>query len=62
MSDDLEFIEATDDPICPYCETRLTQIAYRHQRLNFGFLSGFAWVILLLCPHCRKVLGTQSRS
>jgi hypothetical protein len=23
-------------------------------------MSGFAWVVLLQCPHCHKVLGTQN--
>jgi hypothetical protein len=61
MSSDVEFIEARDRPICPHCETPLTQIEYRRQKLSFGFMSGFSWVILLTCPHCHKVLGTQTK-
>ena len=60
MNDELEFVESQETPICPHCGSKLTQIEYRRQKLSFGFMSGFVWVILLTCPHCHKVLGTQS--
>jgi hypothetical protein len=59
MSDEVEFVESRDTPICPHCEAKLTQIEYRRQKLSFGFMC-FSWVILLICPHCHKVLGTQA--
>ena len=62
MSEDLEFVEATTSPICPHCEASLTRLEYRCQKLSFGFMSGFSWVILLSCPHCHKVLSTQTWS
>jgi glutaredoxin len=59
MSESLQFVEAETPPVCPHCEAELTTIEYRRQKLSFGFMSGFAWVIVLTCPHCRKVLSTQ---
>jgi hypothetical protein len=60
MSNVLEFIEADATPICPHCEATLMRIEYRRQKLSFGFMRGFSWVILLTCPHCHKTLGTQA--
>ena len=60
MSDEIEFVEAPAPPVCPFCETPLARIEYTRQKLAFGFMSGFTWVILLTCPHCHKVLGTQT--
>ncbi len=57
---DVEFEETTNDPICPFCEHELRIVHYKRQKLSFGFMRGFSWVILLMCPHCRKVLGTQA--
>jgi hypothetical protein len=59
MSDEVEFVEARALPVCPHCEARLERIEYRKQKLSFGLMSGFSWVILLTCPHCHKVLSTQ---
>jgi len=61
MSGDVEFVESQSPPVCPHCEAALARIEYHCQKLSFGFMSGFAWVILLTCPHCHKVLGTQTR-
>ena len=60
MSDEVKFVESQTPPKCPHCEALLEQIEYRRQKLSFGFTSGFTWVILLTCPHCHKVLGTQT--
>jgi hypothetical protein len=60
MADEVEFVESQTTPVCPHCEAALTQIEYRQQKLSLGFMSGFTWVILLTCPRCHKVLGTQS--
>jgi hypothetical protein len=60
MSDEVEFVESQAPPVCPHCGAALQQIEYRRQKLSFGFMSGFTWVILLTCPHCHKVLGTQT--
>lgn len=38
-------------PKCPYCEKDLDQIG----KVNTGFLSVTK---ILICPHCKKVLGT----
>ena len=57
MGEHLEFVEARDSPVCPHCEATLTKIEYRCEKLSFGIM--FAWVIILSCPHCHKVLGTQ---
>jgi hypothetical protein len=59
MSDEVEFVEAETAPVCPHCEATLSRIEYRRQKLSFGVMSGFTWVILLSCPRCHKVLGTQ---
>jgi hypothetical protein len=59
MNDEVEFVESRSLPICPHCEKTLAQVEYRRQKLSFGFMRGASWVILLTCPHCRKVLGTQ---
>jgi hypothetical protein len=59
MSDEVEFVEARDPPVCPHCEARLTQVEYRRLKLSFGFMR-FTSVILLTCPHCHNVLGTQA--
>ncbi len=60
MSHEIEFTEGHAPPLCPYCEVELTHVEFLRQKLSFGFMSGFTWVVLLSCPHCRKVLGTQS--
>ena len=60
MSAELRFVEADTAPVCPHCEAILGEIEYRRQKLSFGLMSGFSWVILLSCPHCHKVLGTQA--
>ena len=59
MGEEVEFVESRGLPVCPHCEATLTRIEYRRQKLSFGPLR-FAWVILLTCPHCHKVLGTQA--
>jgi hypothetical protein len=60
MSDDVEFVESRTAPVCPHCEADLERVEYRRQKLSFrGFMGGAAWVIILTCPHCHKVLGTQ---
>ena len=38
-------------PICPYCETELEEIG----KASTGALSATK---ILVCPHCRKILGT----
>ena len=60
MTEEVEFVESRSQPVCPHCEAALAQVEYRRQKLSFGFMSGFSWVILLTCPHCHKVLGTQT--
>lgn len=60
MSDEVDFVESKTPPICPHCDATLTQIEYRRQKLVFGFMSGATWVVLLTCPKCHKVLGTQT--
>ena len=60
MSDEIEFIESRSSPICPHCEATLDQVEYRRQKLSFGLMGGFSWVILLTCPRCHKVLGAQT--
>ena len=57
---EIEFREVDGDPICPFCEEELKIIDYKRQKLSLGFMSGYTWVILLMCPYCHKVLGTQS--
>ena len=34
--------------------------AFRKEKVSFGFMQGFAWAIILICPKCRKVVGTHS--
>ncbi len=60
MSDSLEFVESETWPICPHGEKPLKTIEYTKEKLTFGFMQGASWVILLACPRCHKVLGTQS--
>jgi hypothetical protein len=60
MADDIKFVEATALPICPYCNAELAHMEYRRQKLALGMMSGFVWVIVLSCPSCHRVLGTQS--
>lgn len=60
MADEITFSEARQTPRCPHCEASLTQIEYTRQKLRFGFMSGFTWVVLLQCSQCAKVLGTQT--
>ena len=60
MSDDVEFVESKAPPVCPHCEAVLKRVEYRRQKLSLGgFTSGATWVIILTCPVCHKVLGTQ---
>jgi glutaredoxin len=59
MSEDVDYVESQTKPVCPHCEKDLRRIEYRRQKLSFGFMSGATWVIILTCPHCHKVLGTQ---
>lgn len=58
--EEIEFHEARQQPVCPHCEHPLTAIDYTRQKLKFGFMSGFTWVVLLQCGNCAKVLGTQT--
>ena len=60
MSREIEFTESADNPVCPFCEHELHTIRYTRQKLSFGFMRGFTWVVLLQCSNCRKVLGTQT--
>lgn len=60
MTREVEYIETEEYACCPFCDETLNRIAYRKEKLSFGFMSGFAWVIMLLCPACKKVLGTQN--
>jgi hypothetical protein len=61
MSDMLEFVEATSLPICPHCDEPIQSLEYCVQKLSFGPWGGFAWVIVLMCPHCHRIVGTQER-
>lgn len=38
-------------PVCPHCSTELDEIG----SVTTGFLAATR---VLVCPHCRKVLGT----
>lgn len=60
MSHDIEFVEAETPAVCPFCEIPLKRIEYTRQKLAFDSSSGFTWVVLLMCPGCHKVLGTQT--
>ena len=60
MGNDIEFVEAVEKPRCPSCDNVLERIEFTRQTLSFGFLSGSTWVVLLQCPYCHKVLGTQN--
>ena len=59
MSDEIEFVESRNPAVCPHCGATLSKIEYRRQKLSFGIMR-FAWVILLTCPQCHKLLATQS--
>jgi hypothetical protein len=61
MSDMLEFVEATSLPICPHCGEAVQSLEYCVQKLSFGFAGGWTWVIVLSCPHCHRIIGTQCR-
>lgn len=61
MSDMLEFVEATSLPICPHCDKAIQLLEYCVQKLSFGFAGGWTWVIVLSCPHCHRIIGTQCR-
>lgn len=61
MSDMLEFAEATSLPICPHCGEAIQLLEYCVQKLSFGFAGGWTWVIVLSCPHCHRIIGTQCR-
>jgi hypothetical protein len=60
MTAEIEFVEFPNAPLCPHCEAALEQIAFRKEKVTFAFMKGFAWAIILICPHCQKVVGTQS--
>lgn len=59
MSDGIPFVEAQAYPVCPHCERPIEAIEWCKQRLSFGTFGGSTWVIVLTCPSCHKVLGTQ---
>lgn len=40
-------------PICPHCDTELTEV----YRRGFGFPLGQGRTLAFFCPHCRKILG-----
>ena len=61
MTQDIEFVEAAEYPHCPHCDRPLARIEYIKQKLSFGLMGGFEWIILLSCPDCRKVIGTSNR-
>lgn len=61
MSDTIEFVEATEPPLCPHREQALAQIEFRKQKLAFSFLAGLEWIVLLSCPQCCKVVGATNR-
>ena len=60
MAKQIEFFETSDAPTCPHCEQEMEQVAFRKEKVSFGFMQGFAWAIILICPRCRKVVGTHS--
>jgi hypothetical protein len=60
MPQKIEFTEAKQQPKCPFCEEPLITIEFTRQKLSFGFMNGFTWVVLLQCGKCAKVLGTQT--
>ena len=57
----IEFVEASSPPICPHCDGAMQSLEYCIQKLSLGFGSGFAWVIVLSCPRCHRIIGTQGR-
>lgn len=61
MSNEFGFVEATSPPICPHCDMALGYFEYQVEKLSFGTWGGFTWVIILTCPSCHRILGTQTR-
>jgi hypothetical protein len=57
--DEIQFVEATTPPVCPHCNVQIAHLEYCKQRLSFGTMKGSTWVIVLACPNCHRVLGTQ---
>ncbi len=53
---DLRTVEAFDDlnPVCPFCESELTEILFREAPSGF-FQARTKFVFF--CPQCRKILG-----
>ena len=60
MPPEPQFTEAKKQPRSPFCEEPLAEIEFTRQKLSFGFMKGFTWVVLLQCGSCAKVLGTQN--
>ncbi|MFX1501347.1 MAG: hypothetical protein ACFFDH_10345 [Promethearchaeota archaeon] len=59
--------DATEIPICPYCEKEINPASFSreggamYQKLHFEFLRKYYAVTMytniFICPHCRKILG-----
>ena len=46
----LKIVETRTTPICPHCERTLETL----ERVSKGVFAAF---VILLCPHCHKVLS-----
>lgn len=52
-----EFAESNEPKLCPYCEQELTDINYEfcQKVIKLGRFERRS-IVILSCPHCRKVL------
>ena len=60
MDHPLEFTATREKPVCPHCQAELDRIDFRREKLRLEVSAVFTYVVVLMCPMCRKVLGTQS--
>ncbi len=54
MAAKLSSKEADYDPLCPHCEKKLDEVAWRRIK------SWSTHEYVFICPHCKKVLGVGS--
>lgn len=56
----LTFTPTEQNPVCPHCQAELERLDYRREKLHLETPAVYTYVVILMCPKCRKVLGTQS--
>ena len=60
MPEKIEIRETQEQPLCPFCEKKLSTILWH--KVREALFSPLGYVAIYSCPNCKKVLGISDHS